>query len=603
MNSSIKPSALIISGDITEGSEGKSKITKFGQFKSNWDIFWNVFDQINNSFPIFLTAGNHDEGSIESWNAKNHHYTETAGPENDFYVSAELLNLTQNEKIKIITLNPYKFPTAPLPFGLVVKASRETLDKLEAALEDKKNETKYTIVTSHFPIQCFLDSKSSKGRSMKEILSSGDSRIAAFIAGHFHMNNYFIAHINGSLEILGATTAFAVGMNVLSIDGGLVSYSVVKDDDNYPFIVTSPPQKEQFSPYGSYVNSSFRVRLVVFTNKSIPNITVTIDKKRIGVMDVDINDTARVVFGLNVSGLSKGSHTIAFSGPISKKFTFFVGNKLDAHKEKGVSFFIRYESMLIVSIILLTILASFLIIPLAMTGKFEESVKEFGAWLISINATRITCFGIMKAVLFGPLYIFWAFKKTPGRMHAILIIMFISSALLPFYSLKYDEDYVVVMMWGTITRTGVIFCVTQFILIIAMISGYFIPLIYLSAIAYGKYPDKSCFISLEMALLNAAPLVWIIAAAIIIYIGAGLRSVFLSPHVIMCMTFYFISTYLLWNGRRTEMQKSNQREKEHASHKSNKHQKLLTRTEPVTPADYSGESEVVSADDILEVQT
>ena len=51
------------------------------------------------------------------------------------------------------------------------------------------------------------------------------------------------------------------------------------------------------------------------------------------------------------------------------------------------------------------------------------------------------------------------------------------------------------------------------------------------------------------------------------------------------------------------MQKSNQREKEHASHKSNKHQKLLTRTEPVTPADYSGESEVVSADDILEVQT
>ena len=145
---------------------------------------------------------------------------------------------------------------------------------------------------------------------------------------------------------------------------------------------------------------------------------------------------------------------------------------------------------------------------------------------------------------------------------------------MPLYFIPYEEDYVVVMLWGVMTRTGIQYCITAFILIIFHMILYFIPLIYLSSIAYGKYPKDSCFVTLEMAIMNFLPFSWVVTAFIICYIGSDFTHALQSPHVMMSFSLLILSTYVNWTGRNTEIRKYTEHSVEVLNVSKKNHKKL-----------------------------
>jgi len=538
----IRPTAIIISGDLTDGTEKPTKYTRHQQFKSNWEKYSELVKSITH-IPIIATAGNHDEATVESITHRHHYYISTLNSSqiSEYRVQRHLFD-TNHGRIKIVSFNPFRFPAPPIPFGLFISPPPFLLDTLEKELI-KTHNSDYTILTSHFPYQCFYNSKSTEKRTILDILTHSGSQIAAYLVGHFHMPNFYASHLNSTVQIIGSTTAISGNIGVLSIDGSIMSYNIVDPSSKVPFIVTNPPKIRLFNPNTGFNNGSFRVRVIVFSTK-IQHINATIDKHACGELKVDLIMNNSIVYSLPLN-LSNGIHSLQLSGAISHKQDFFIGKEVMKSSEAGISFYLRFHSLLVVFIIVLVFMVTFFIFPPILSRFYDKSLQNFSLWLMKSTFDDLfSASTVLKCVFKGPLFMIWTYGKTPKKARVVLFITLCSTVFLPLYTVKYEDESMIVMMWGCLTKTGPQFCVMSLMMASAFISMYIIPFLYLFGMSSTFY-DNTCFHQIEYSILNSVPLLAIFGTFMLAYIGGGWKSVYSSSFSIMILlSFIALSVFL-----------------------------------------------------------
>ncbi|KAI5549949.1 metallo-dependent phosphatases family [Trichomonas vaginalis G3] len=538
----IKPTLLIISGDLVDGTETKSEISQHRQFQSNWDVYKDLIQ--NATFPIIAAAGNHDEHALERLHNKEHLYIQNVETKN-FFIEKSIFH-TENGKIRVILLNPFSFPTSPMPYGLVVRPSRNTLDLLENELD--KVESDYTILTSHFPSQCIFGQKSSTNKKFEDIIKLSNSKVTSYLVGHFHMPKPFTRHIGGTLEIFGSTTSYFQGYGLLSFDGGSVVYSFVNFSSKVKFIVTNPPPEKQFISSGGFLTEQFRVRVVVYDERNM-SLKVFIDKKFEKEMEIDLKGDGFVVYGLDVH-TSNGMHSLKVEGDGVKYETeFLVSKSREKQKEKSVKFFIKFNSMIFVlSVIVLYLVFTTLTPFILKCQSFTTYISKFGIWLTSETEDKFTMRGFMKSVFLGPFFISFSILKIPRKFWICYIVTFVSFFCLPMYFMRYDDTFVMTLTWCVITRAGLNACVMCFIVINIGIGLYFVPFLFLGSIAFSQHPVNH-FVNAEMLILNVIPLVFIVLSQILCVTADGPFSALFSPLTLFSLTMYVLLSFVIWRER------------------------------------------------------
>ena len=98
-----------------------------------------------------------------------------------------------------ILLNDYRFPVIRPPYGVETLINRKHLDKLENLI-NSLDEDEECFLLSHYQVDRALLSKSSSGKSFKEIISN--KKIGFVFTGHLHPKNVIIIHhgSEGGLE-------------------------------------------------------------------------------------------------------------------------------------------------------------------------------------------------------------------------------------------------------------------------------------------------------------------------------------------------------------------------------------------------------------------
>lgn len=537
----IKPSTIIISGDLVDGTEGKSAISRHRQFTSNWEIYKEIFR--NTTIPIIAAAGNHDEHALGKLQDVDHLYIQNV-PTLDFYLNKSIIK-TNNGKIRIVLINPYEFPTPPMPYGLIVRPSKKTMDKLEEILNT--NESDYTFITSHFPSQCVLSDDSSSGKKFNDIIGSSRIPVSAYLAGHFHMPLPFMSHIGQTLQVLGSTTSFLKGYGLLSIDDGAVAYNYVNDSAKYQFAVTNPSPSKQFTAGSGYLENKFRVRVIVYSQDDL-NMTVFIDDKEFGKMEVDLTEENYKVYGLDVE-TDQGNHKINIEGDISYKETFFVGKIRPPTKEKGVRFFIKFDTFSIVLIIIILFLIFTILAPYFVSCvNLKHQIHVFSNWVISPTNDKLNINNITRSIIYGPFFISFSFTRAPTRIIGLIFLEVISFFVVPMYFMNYDDITVVTMMWCILTSSGMLSCVLCYIVLCLGIGLYIVPFIFMASVVYSVHP-MHWIINAELIILNFIPVIFIVTVMLLAVTGDGFNAALYSPLSWVSVMIYIVLSKIIWSER------------------------------------------------------
>lgn len=302
----IKPSAIIISGSITDGIS---------------DDGWYLFSQLikSSSFdpqalPLLATAGKEDHAFL---NSPSKFYT------NFFNISEfdvfSLISFPNNsnfdqitDNVKVTVFNPLTFPFPPYPQSMFSIPSSLLIKKLDDEINpnliDYHSSNKISITTSSYPIYSIIDSNHEFMTAITntDIYLSGNSFI-----DHFQTHIY-----NQTYEFVAAPLSLQTKIGLLTDDNSILSYNTIDFSEDYLYVLSNPSCFHQ-------IGTSFRIRLIVFETHKL-TLVVEIDGHYRGRMETDfITDNYRI-YGMNIK-LNEGEHNLFIDGDISINKTFYVG--------------------------------------------------------------------------------------------------------------------------------------------------------------------------------------------------------------------------------------------------------------------------------------
>ena len=467
----IKPDCVLMTGDITDGNEGRGKFHIHGQFEENW----RPYIQILNDHPnlnVISVAGNHDEVLVDAVNSSNHYYNTVInkGRDKEFVLSTKYVE-TKNGKIRVLAWNPFRFPMPPVPLYLFAKPTRKMLDDLEKAL--KPDDSIFTIVICHYPLQSIEKVKSTSKKTTEQILASAGIRY--FLSGHFHIPEAFSQRFGRySVEAIGPNLVKAHSYALLSIDNDITTYQNINTEEEIPYIMTIPQPDNQFTAASKYLTETFRSRVTVFSLIDA-NISVYIDGSYVGEMEEDLRTDHFVTYGIDIK-TTNGYHTISTDGDVQMSRNFLVGNHDSSAVEFGLIFFLHYKTLMnCVSIIWFATVACTFVLPIFLDFFFSKRLKEYGHFLFNTfaddskrrkkkltfqgsttqAASSLFSFakGSIRSIFVGPFYIIWRSHFMPRFNKIMLIFMFLQSFIVPMYWVKKDNgSYVIVTMLGYIAN-------------------------------------------------------------------------------------------------------------------------------------------------------
>ena len=473
----IKPDAVLLTGDITDGTQGRGKLQVHGQFEENW----RPYIQIVNDHPnlnIIQVAGNHDEVLVDSINSSNHFYNNIVNQNKDdqFILSTKYVE-TKNGKVRVVAWNPYRFPMPPVPLYLFAKPTKQMLNNLEKALRPD-NTSIFTIVLCHYPLQSIEKIKSSSKKTTEQILAAAGVRY--FLSGHFHIPEAFTQRFGKySVEGIGPNLIKAHSIALLSIDNEITTYQNIDIEEEIPYIMTIPQPENQFTASSKYLKEEFRARITVFSLMAA-NISVFIDNNYIGEMEEDLRTDHFITYGIHVK-TNNGVHTIKTDGDIQMSRNFIVGDHDTSTVDIGLIFFLHYKTLMnIVFIIIFATVSCVFVLPILLDFAFSKQLKDYGHFLFrtfpknerklsfkkpkqAASSVYTLAKGSIRSIFVGPWYIIWRSHFMPRFNKILLIVMFLQTFFLPLYWVKRENgSFVTVTMIGYITHWRLIpdaFCI------------------------------------------------------------------------------------------------------------------------------------------------
>jgi predicted MPP superfamily phosphohydrolase len=148
----IKPDSVIITGDLTDQVQSEKLLPEDGPDASHWIEYRRIINESN--ITVIEVLGNHDQWGVLSETSPKNYCLEfsTVGKGSDFH-SMEI----QRTGVRLVTFQPFTFPSAGGLTGFWPVVSQEMLTRLENVL--KNDLSKQTILISHFPSEIFCQDR------------------------------------------------------------------------------------------------------------------------------------------------------------------------------------------------------------------------------------------------------------------------------------------------------------------------------------------------------------------------------------------------------------------------------------------------------------
>lgn len=410
----IQPEFFVITGDLCDNFPG-TKFPKYGHQQPEDHELYNK--SISNlTVKNFIDIpGNHDEFGVFGYDTPAHNFIKGRNlTKSEFLVSKNVYTY-QNQKIHIVKINAFHWPSAHPPFVFFPIYNRQLLDQIEQELIDVKEED-VVIFLSHYPVNLFDDVTSSSGRTLPQIVKTSNFS-QYFISGHLHPQKSFVQHQGDNLEVVGADLAYDNNFGMFSLDHNRFVYTDIENKEKKSIFVTSPVPTNQISGHTPFSELDSYIRIRAFQDKE-PNITVSGDVS--GKMECRKSNSKKgFVCSLHFTFDKPGVKHIKFDGDYTEELEFVVNQTIASRREKD------YENShwkyWIFDMALIWILLTFIVIPTPL----PKSIDDHEDWVNGVSSESHYLYSFIFSLLI--------FKHRFSHVNLPLRIFFIVLAVYPIF--------------------------------------------------------------------------------------------------------------------------------------------------------------------------
>ena len=429
-----KPDLFLMTGDLVDNFNNKMG----GQNLDEWKIYNISVRNLLSKYPVIDVCGNHDLWAVKKANSKSNNFLDysfkfnrsnTENEDNFFIKKIKKFGIT------FILLNDYRCRVIRPPYGVETLINRKHLDKLENLI-NSLDEDEECFLLSHYQVDRALLSKSSSGKSFKEIISN--KKIGFVFTGHLHPKNVIIIHhgSEGGLEFCTPSPFDNKKAGLITIDNDNLIYHEVYIPylgKKTLFFLTYPVPNEQISSHHIFNLNNFEIRVISYCPDK--NIKLKVEGDVNGDLQyVKTLGNGAFLYSYPVN-LPDGEYKIhiydisGYSCNINTKFT--IGEKFEGKKEKvafKTNFFFGLRFILIPFWIFLFIF----IIPFPKFNiKKKKKIEEYieGKKNIDINIYLLYIY----LIIFSPFFYRLRFQETNNILKYTIFIFFIYPLVLPIH--------------------------------------------------------------------------------------------------------------------------------------------------------------------------
>ena len=433
----IKPTWTVITGDLADDFPYRN-VPKYGfQQPKDWEIYNKQIENYTKDVNFFDITGNHDEFGVYSFESDHHYFMKGRNLTFDqFYVSKLTQNYYNDRTLHMVKLAPYKWPSAHPCFVFWPREDKHFLDLVESQLEDvKENDT--VIFFCHYPLNLWESGKSSKGNTMKSLVSSPESP-RYFISGHLHPRTTYFQHHGNGFEAVAPALKETNNFGLFSLDHDRFVYTTVDNTNPELFYVTSPVPDEFLTPNTPFSETTGYIRVRAFTEQE-PSISIS--------GDVNGNMTCRPANGPNSVGftcsypyqLEKGHHTITFGGSMPMRtINFRLGIESDKFTEKQYAN--SHWKYYIWIMAILWIILAYVVVPMPS----PDFVRKHEMFLIG----QLKSYSWLTTI-FGSLFLFKSrIMRAPKWFKIVLVVAVLYPLCLPTTFIEIDGHVGIIFTYG-----------------------------------------------------------------------------------------------------------------------------------------------------------
>ena len=437
-----KAKELLITGDLVYSFSNSGIIRESEQQLEEWEQYRTVISDYVDKFPFILDIpGNHDMFNIWDINSSNFlflDYSLTYTRENTKTIEDFQVRYFNHDGYGFIAINPYTFPTIRNPFHIWVQPTRELLDSIERMIELHPN----SVLLSHYPANMWEDTRSSSGKTFKEIVSGPG--VLTFLSGHSHPEKpMFMHYLGGGMDVIGPASVNGGSFDIITDDNGRLGYhQVIATEEKPKVFITYPLPYEQQVSRQPFSERETEVRAIVYDDQDHnANIQAS------GCVSGKLEFQREIEDGVSLYSmplvLDSGKHTINFSGDINNSFDFVVGEELHSLNITPLEFGRTFSTIVVLSGIVW-------IISLVITFPiftFCESIENWIECKVQhIEPNRLI--KILAVTIGSPLMIRERLSKIPMTARIILFTMCIYPIILPTFIINCENHFGFIWSFG-----------------------------------------------------------------------------------------------------------------------------------------------------------
>ncbi len=273
LTSVVNPTAIIVTGDITDAKE--ANFHGSGQIVDEWSAYHQLVQdcRILSTTKWLDLRGNHDVFGVVSHKSSDNYFRDFS-VQGQYHPRSYMETIERKGKtITFVAVDATPTPGLKRLFNFFGVVAREELELVKEFLSRSK-ESDYSIVFGHYPTAAVFTFGE---RSLRDLLNG---RI--YLCGHYHtavgyVHRMYTRHANGLLELeLGDWKDFRK-YRIFAFDQGFLAFvdqTFHADKANVAIIVTKP-KSSMFIAQGESlvgVRRSEFVRVLVFSDTQIHNV-------------------------------------------------------------------------------------------------------------------------------------------------------------------------------------------------------------------------------------------------------------------------------------------------------------------------------------------
>lgn len=278
--SSIKPTVVVASGDLTDARVGLGSL----QHREEWKRY---HDTVQESGVLEYTTwmdirGNHDTFNVEGFNGPSDFFKNYSvqGPSHPRSYSHQVT--VNKDSYTFMAVDASLIPGPKRPFNFIGELSQEEINNIRKLISDS-NGTDYRIWFSHYPTSCIMSP--GVDTNIREIIGGEDESLV-YLCGHLHTFAGMVPRMislqtEGFLELEVGDWMRNRIFRLAAVDHGHFSFVDVRYNRFPIVLITNPkdaslhiPQREDLS----VALESTHIRILAFSNAPITECHVRIYK-------------------------------------------------------------------------------------------------------------------------------------------------------------------------------------------------------------------------------------------------------------------------------------------------------------------------------------